>query len=219
MKTRDIIVTLTIAAVAVAACDEPTGDGFRRGSRVGGEDDGAGEADAPADPNEPGGCALGAKHVGFAGHDFAASRTVGGLGKDRRRIKPFSALGSELERVLGTTPAALTQSAAAFGDVPARWYAEPVSGAVSLYTTLSLTFSACYDSMSAAKYAQAPTAQTAAVECATLQRKAWQREPTPDETKACVDLAVTTTAGEPVARRRWAHACASVMTAAGFISY
>lgn len=215
---KKIIVTMmTLAAVALLACDDPEGDGFRRGNRSPGED--GTDPQGASDPNEPGSCAVGAKHVGFAGEDFAASRTVGGLGKDRRRIKPFSALKSEIERVLGTSPATLTQSAAAFGDVPARWYSEPVAGAVSLYTTASLVFTACYDAMSAATYAQAPTAQTAAAECATLQRKAWQRAPTPDETKACVDLAVTGSASEPSPRRRWAQACASVMSSAGFISY
>lgn len=218
MKTTIVhIVSLTVATLALVACDEPEGDGLQRGNRMT-DDGGAGPA-APADPNEPGACALGVKHVGFAGEDFAASRTAGGLGKDRRRIKPFSAMKSELERVLGASPATLTQSAAAFGDVPPRWYAEPVAGAVSLYTTYSLTFTGCYDSMTAAAYAAAPTAQTAATECATLQRKAWQREPTPEETKACVDLAVTTLASEPAPRRRWAHACASVMTSTGFVSY
>jgi len=210
------IVCMTVASLALVACDEPDGDAFRRGNGGGAQE---GDAGPPTDPNEPGACAVGVAHVGFGGEDFAASRTAGGLGKDRRRIKPYSAMKSELERVLGTSPAALTQSAAAFGDVPARWYSEPVAGAVSLYTTYSVTFTGCYDSMSAATYASAPTAQSAATECATLQRKAWQREPAPEETKACVDLAVTTLAAEPAPRRRWAHACASIMTSAGFISY
>lgn len=216
MKTI-IIVMLTMAGVALVACEDPEGEGFRRGNRAPGEE--GSEAQPPGDPNEPGSCALGGKHVGFAGEDFAASRTVGGLGKDRRRIKPFSALKSEIERVLGSSPSTLPQSAAAFGDVPTRWYAEPVAGAVSLYTTASLVFTACYDAMSAPTYAQAPTAESATTECTALQRKAWQRAPTPEETKACVDLVVTTSASEPLPRRRWARACASVMTSAGFISY
>lgn len=215
---KKIIVSLTVLTMALAACDEPEGDLTRRGNRAPGEGDGTG-ATPGADPNEPGACAVGAKHVGFGGDDFAATRAEGGLGKDRRRIKPYSAMKSEMERVLGASPAALTASAAAFGDVPARWYSEPVAGAVSLYTTYSLAFTGCYDSMSGANYAQAPTAATASAECARLQKKAWQREPTPDETKACADLAVTALASEPTARRRWAHACASVMTSAGFISY
>lgn len=210
---KKIIVTLVLALVA---CDDPEGEGFRRGNR-GTADDGA--ETPPSDPNEPGSCTLGGKHVGFAGEDFAASRTVGALGKDRRRVKPFSAMKTEIERVLGTSPATLQESAAAFGDVPARWYAEPVAGAVSLYTTATLVFTACYDSMTAAKYAQPPTAETATAECAALEAKAWLRAPTPDETKACADAATTASASEPDARRRWARACASVMSSAGFISY
>jgi hypothetical protein len=50
-----------------------------------------------------------------------------------------------------------------------------------------------------------------------MQRKFWQRTATPDETKACADFTLGLT--EPVARRRWAHACASIMTSAGFTTY
>jgi hypothetical protein len=51
-----------------------------------------------------------------------------------------------------------------------------------------------------------------------MQRKFWQRTPAPDETQACADLTLgLTTEANP--RRRWAHACASILTATGFTTY
>ncbi len=209
------IIGSTFAALALVACDYGAYDRLGRTDRGGPDGDGL---DA-GDPTQPGWCAVGAAHLGFGGDDFVAERAVGGLGVDRRRIKPFSALAGEFQRVLSTSPEALAASSSTFGDVPARWYSEPVAGAVSLVTTYSLAFTACHDSMSDAAHAEVPTMATATTECARLQRTAWQRAPTAEETKACAELAVTTLASEPAPRRRWAHACASVMTSAGFISY
>ena len=112
-------------------------------------------------------------------------------------MKPFSAIEGEFQRVLGAAPASMQASGSAFGEVPARWFAEPVAGAVTLYATYSLAFTACYDAMGDGAHAAAPTAASAAAECARLQRKAWQRSPTSDETASCVELAVTTLAHEP----------------------
>jgi hypothetical protein len=218
--SRTIGITLAALALVLVACDEPVDDDFIRRNRGLPGSNGSGEGEpGSGDPTQPGSCDEGKPHVGFAGTDFAADRSIGALGADRRRVKPFSALESELRRVLGVVPASLSTSASAFGDVPARWYAEPVAGAVSLYTTYSLAFTACYDSMTDSIYSQAPTTATATAECKKLQHKAWLRAPTAEETKACVDLATTTLASEPSPRRRWAHACASVLSAAGFVSY
>lgn len=170
------------------------------------------------DPTQPGSCKEGLPHTGFASADLNADRKPGGIGSDRRRVKPFSALRSEFQRAIGNVPGALAGSAAAFGDVPARWYSEPTAGAVSIYSTYTLGFTACYDSMTDAKFGQMPTNETATAECSAMQRKMWQRTATPDETKACVDHAMGLTE-ETVARRRWAHACASVVSAAGFTTY
>jgi hypothetical protein len=137
---------------------------------------------------------------------------------DRRRVKPYSALQSEFQRALGNVPAALATSSATFGGDAPRWYSEPTLGAVSAITMYSLAFTSCYDTMTDAKYAQMPTAASAATECAAMQRKIWQRTATPDEAQACVDNAVGLT-DEPVARRRWADVCASIMTSAEFTTY
>jgi len=60
-------------------------------------------------------------------------------------------------------------------------------------------------------------------------RKAWSRTPTTTEVDKCVNFAVNATRTEltgspamatPTApARRWAYTCASVLTAAGFITY
>jgi hypothetical protein len=168
-------------------------------------------------PPVPGACEAQA-HVGFGKQDFVADRKPGEIGSNRRRVKPYSVLGTEFKRALGVTPAGLATNVAAFGDVPARWFAEPQEGAVSLYTTYMLAFTTCYDTMTSANFTAAPTATTAPAECATMQRKFWQRTPAPDEIQACADFTLgLTTEANP--RRRWAHACASILTAAGFTTY
>ena len=210
---------ITLCSLLVVACaaeaDSLTG-GRSRGA--GGSDPAGVDGTAGADPTQPGTCAVGIAHPGFANTDFVADRKPGAIGVDRRRVKPYSAMTSEFTRALGGTPAALATSGSAFGDVPARWYLEPTAGAVSIFTTYSLAFSECYDTMSAPNFAQMPTADTAAAQCSQMQRKIWQRSATPDETKACSDFTLGLT-DEPVARRRWAHACASIMSSAGFITY
>ncbi len=218
MKHPTVLRTLaTSACVAllVVACDGLDDSAeARRNAAPDGADGGP-----SVDPTQPGSCKVGTAHLGFGGTDFVGKRQPGALGEERRRVKPYSALTTEFQRALGQVPAGMAGSVAAFGIVPARWYAEPGAGAVSVYTTYGLAFSGCYDTMTDASYAQAPTAATAAAECARMQRKFWQRTPTPDETTECVDLAVTDFGAEPVARRRWAHACASLLTAARFTSY
>ena len=227
------LIATTIVSLLVVACAAEDADSLN--GRRGG-DNGAGEnGDVPgengdgtnpggdgttpgADPTQPGTCKLGAPHPGFANVDFVGDRKPGAVGVDRRRIKPYSALSSEFQRALGVVPANLAQSAAAYGEVPARWYQEPTAGAVSLYTTYTLAFTSCYDTMTAPQFAQMPDATSAATECAKMQRKFWQRTATPDEVKACVDFTMGLT-DETVARRRWAHACASILTSAGFTTY
>lgn len=227
--TRALIAS-TIVGLFLVACAAEDADSLGRGPGGNGENGENGENGG--DPGQtPGGddtvpgatppidACKGLPHVGFANIDFVADRKPGEVGVNRRRVKPFSALPSEFQRTLGVVPTALAANAAAYGQDPARWYSEPTAGAVSLYTTYNLSFTSCYDTMTDAKYTTAPTATTAATECAAMQRKFWQRTPTPDETKACADLAVTGLADEAVARRRWAHACASILTSVGFTTY
>lgn len=218
---RALIVT-TVVSLLVVACafeDPDSLTGRRaRGGAGGADEASAGGATPGADPTQPGSCKEGLAHPGFADVDFVGDRKPGAIGADRRRVKPYSALRSEFQRALGAAPAGLATSVAAYGDVPPRWYQEPTAGAVSLYTTYTLAFTTCYETMTASTYAEAPTAASASAECAKMQRRTWQRSATPDETRACADLAVDL-ADEPSPRRRWAHACASIMTSVGFTTY
>jgi hypothetical protein len=161
----------------------------------------------------------GKPHIGFANVDFVADRKPGELGTNRRRVKPYSALRGEFQRAIGVVPPTLAVNAAAFGEAPARWYVEPVQGAVSLYTTYTLAFTSCFDSMTQAEFQVAPTVASATDQCTKLARKYWQRTPTTEEVTACAALAATDLATEAVPRRRWAHACASLLSSTGFTTY
>lgn len=220
------ILASTFVALFLAACaaesDDLTGGRDRNnnpgGENPGGDNPGDNPGTTPGDPTQPGNCKEGLPHTGFAGNNFVADRKAGGIGADRRRIKPYSAMAQEFQRAVGTVPGALAANAAAFGQVPNRWYAEPSAGAVSLITTYNLAFTGCYDTMAGAEYQEMPTAATAVATCAKLQRKIWQRTATPDEQKTCSDFVQGLTT-ETVARRRWAHACASITTSTGFTTY
>jgi len=227
MTTRALIVS-SIAALFLVACAAEDSNELGKNGNDPNDPNNPNNPNDPNNPNNPNnpdpnnpdptGCKLGAPHVGFGSTNFIEGRKEAEIGVDRRRIKPYSALSSEFQRTLGAVPTNLATSQAAFGQTPNRWYSEPQAGAVSLYSTYTMSFQACYDTLTAATYTTAPTAATAATECAAMQRKFWQRTPTADEIKACSDFTSGTT-DEPVARRRWAHACASIMTSTGFTTY
>lgn len=206
------LVSLCISALA---CDDAGELSYHRSRTIGpaGED-----WDSTSTTDAEGASCSSQKHYGFAGSDLTENRPTLLPGTNRRRIKPFSALKSEFQRVLGRVPSALESNAAAFGDTPARWFAEPTAGAVSLYTAYTLAFTACYESMSAAPYAQAPTPTSAEAECRQRQKTAWQRDPSPDEVAACTTL-VMDLPGETNPRRQWAHGCASVLSSVHFATY
>ena len=65
----------------------------------------------------------------------------------------------------------------------------------------------------------APTAASAQTACAAMAQKFWSKTPSPTEIQSCVDVAVIGAAAEPDGSRKWAYACASVLTSAGFLSY
>lgn len=217
MKTP---INLSILAVAlIAACDDgPVDDGFRRRDLVGDE--------APPEPT----CAEQQKgYAGFGGTKLEAGRTEYEVATERMRMKPFEALKDDYRRLLGVEPPSLTASGPTFGEAPARWYAEPAPGAVSLYQAYRIAFDACNEHTKLeAKWATAPTAASAKKECAAWQRKFWSRTPEVDEIEACAKVATTDAAFEAVAggetratepRRRWAYACASVLASSDFLMY
>ena len=64
----------------------------------------------------------------------------------------------------------------------------------------------------------ARTAATADTECINFQKKFWSRTPSAAETAACVTFATSAVNNDANARRRWAYACASVLTSTGFLA-
>lgn len=214
--------TFTLLAGVMIACgdggNELTGGPQRGGNEpgVGGENPGE---DPKEDPSDPALCTS-KTYAGFDNRELTEDRKVQKLGTDRSRMKPFSALQTEYARVLGATPASLQGSGATFGQPPARWYEEPEANAVALQTAYSIAFDGCLTfTATAAEYASAPDAASAETQCAAMARKFWSKTPGPSEISACVEVATTGSSAEPNARRRWAYACASVLTSAGFLAY
>lgn len=165
-------------------------------------------------------CDTGRQYVGFGGFDLAGDRVTGEVGEETRRPKPFSALSTELPRVLGNTPAMLATSESTFGSIPARWHTEPTLSAVSVYTAFRIAFQGCLTlTAQPAKYATAPTDATARVECAAWAERFWSRKALEPELTACVQVTVRDAAVETSARRRWAYGCASTLSAADFLTF
>jgi len=188
------------------------------------------EQQLPQEPSEPppppARCDMGKQYTGFAGTMLEAGRVDNDLGLERSRVKPYTALTGEYQRVLGNNPGLVAQSATTFGQDPARWLTEPTSSAVTVYTAFRIAFQGCLTitSVTGSPYATLPTNSTAATECAGWARKFWSRDATQPEIDACVQVAMVDSAKEgtntnPAASRRWAYACASVLSAAGFMTY
>lgn len=176
----------------------------------------------PPEVTPPPRCDMGKTYTGFAGTELTAGRIDGDMGPERARMKPFTALTGEFTRVLGNTPAMLTDPSVAntFAIVPNRWVSEPVASGVTVYTTYRIAFQGCLTlTGTPAQYNVIPSNTTAATECADWARKFWSRTPSQVEVDACVKVAMQDTTTETNARRRWAYTCASVMTAAGFTTY
>lgn len=100
------------------------------------------------------------------------------------------------------------------------WYEEPSASANTLYASFTVAYQGCLElTATGTAYAAAPTEATATTICTDLGRQFWSRTPSAEEVAPCVEYAVSETAGEPDPRRRWAYTCASVLSAAGFLSY
>ncbi len=185
---------------------------------------------------------MGKERMGLGGVKLTAGRDEAVAGAERGRMKPHSALITELGRVLGedNTPDLIFTSGDTFASAPARTYMEPAANAVSLYTAYRVAFEGCArltgvipnrtgKVVGDPKYLVAPTTATVQTECESWTRKFWSRPGTPDEVRACVEMAMTEslkedqTNGSPpldaTPQRRWAYACATVLTATGFLAY
>jgi hypothetical protein len=164
---------------------------------------------------------MAAKYVGFGKSDLLSDRVDAVAGVNRQRFKPYSALTAEYPRVTKmAAPALLGQSGSTFGQPVARWNQEPEGSAVNLYTAFRIAFESCLTlTATSEKYAAAPTDASAGGECSAFARSFWSRTANPDEIKACVQVATVDSTKETDVRRRWAYTCASVLSAAGFLTY
>lgn len=211
-------------------------------SPISGEDgddaDGAGEGDDPSAPA----CTeadWGRSHIGLGGDELASSINQAAHA-DRARVKPYSALVTEYARVLGAdnNPSLIASTGGTFGQANDRWFIEPIASAVLINTAFDVAFEGCLrltgdiaGGSADPKYATAPTEESAKAECAGWIRRFWSRVGTPEQIDACASVALETTtetygggASAPVTRetsprRRWAYACASVLSSTGFLMY
>lgn len=156
----------------------------------------------------------------FDGTSLTANRAVGQAGVNRRRVKPYSALQTELPRVLGNTPASLAGASATFGAPPVRWYEETLTSAVALQKSLDVAFDGCLTyTATAAQFSAAPTTASATTQCTAMARRFWSHAADAPEVQACVTVATTGSASEPDVRRRWAYACSSLLISSAFLTY
>lgn len=175
----------------------------------------------PVDPEVPVGmtCDQGYNYQGFGGSKLEVGRDEDQVGFDRDRVKPLTALRGEYARVLGTTPALLDSLSNTFGNTPPRWYIEPEATAVSLYSSMRVAFVGCLGVTATTEYDVMPDGLNAGAKCAAFAKKFWSREANTEELESCVDMVTKQTGEEPVARRKWAYACASVLSSASFLTY
>ena len=166
-------------------------------------------------------CDFGYSYEGFGGTRLEAGRADEEVGTDRDRVKPYSALLGEYARVFGkpSSPALLQQLSSTFGLEPARWFVESEATAVSLYSATRVAFVGCLELTNTAEFDAMPDANNAPAKCAGFARRFWSRSPEADEVQACADFVTTGTGKEPLARRKWAYACASVLSSAPFLTF
>ncbi len=165
-------------------------------------------------------CDPGRAYRGFGGNDLTLDRRELDVGFERARTKPFAALQTEYTRVLGNTPDLLSQSESTFGLTPARWYPKTDPNAVSLYQAYRIAFQGCLTLTSQpTQYTQLPTIDTARAECAGWSKKFWGRTAMSPELEACANVIGVFSTSETSVRRRWAHGCASVLTASDFLTF
>lgn len=224
MKRALCIVFFTsLAALGTAGCegdyDNLQGGGNPAGGGPGGEGAPGGEGTTPASLQ----CTQapdGRSYAMFDGAKLEESRTNENVGVNRARVKPFAAMTKEFQRVIGVVPASLKDAAGSF-DVPApRWYGETQYSAVSLHAMATISYEGCLAYVKGKpEFSAAPTEATAKAECTSLMRKAWSRSPSPTEISGCADLAVKTLADEKDVSRRWAYACASVLSSSQFLTF
>lgn len=218
-RTSYLLVFAAVSALSAVACAEDPNSltgGRGRGTPGGDDDNPEGTSAALECTDAP----VGRSYALFDGSKLESSRHNENVGVNRARVKPFASMEKEFQRVLGVVPPSLKGAAGSF-DVPAaRWYGEAEYSAVSLHAMSEIAFEGClaYTKTSPA-FAAAPTDDSARAECSKLMRKAWSRSPSPEEIAGCADLATKTLADEKDVGRRWAYACASVLSSSQFLTF
>ena len=219
MHTRFLIASFVLVLTSACSSEDPSSLGNRNPAPTDPPPTDTPPTTTPPGTVDPATCG-GKDFASFDGKSLIADRVVANVGVDRGRFKPYDALAAEYNRVLGNTPASLAAAADTFGKSDPRWYDEPLAGGVVLQTAYSIAFDGCLTyTATGTDYAAAPTATTAATRCAAMARTFWSRTASPDQTAACVDVAVNGAASVTDSRKRWAYACASVLSSAAFLTY
>jgi hypothetical protein len=210
LKLHNLAVVLAVGVVgSIVACSN--GDG---------EDVDSGDSDLDGTSLVCTAPPVARSYVLFDGSKLEANRANESVDANRARFKPFAVMADEYKRVLGLAPKSLAASAATFDDAPARWYAEPTPSGVTLSAVYAIGLDGCTALMAnAAERAKAPTADTASAYCKDIMTKAWGTTPNDDELAACADLATNKLSGEPDARKKWAHVCATILSTSQFLTF
>lgn len=161
-------------------------------------------------------------YAGFGGASLDGDRSDGTVGNDRLRVKPYSMLPSEYQRVmsLASPPSAITGQAATFNAPVAKWDVEPQLSAVSLIQAFNAAFQGCLTyTASATQFSANPTTTTASTQCTAMATAFWSRTPSAAEVTACSSFAVSTANNDTNPRRRWAYVCATLMSSVGFLAH
>jgi hypothetical protein len=179
-----------------------------------------GSPTGPQAPPPAAHCASGRSYAGFNGNDLSADRLDETAGMDRDLLQPYSSLQGAYTAALGGTPTLVSQMASTFGAPGPRWFFQEKSNAISTYGALRIAFQGCLTlTASASQYANAPDGNTAPSTCIQWESTFWNRTPSNDEAAVCADFAINQTTSESDPRRRWAYACAAVLSTAQFLGY
>jgi hypothetical protein len=177
-------------------------------------------------------------YLGLAGERLEAGRTdtAGGV-EGHRPFRNFMenntwTLVREVRGALGAggaqDPEAVSPGVGAcFGAPPRGWYEPSTVGPFAVFTTFSYAFKVCERTIAAPPAALKagwyehtafePTAERADTFCRRAQKSAWLREPSADEVRTCVELALDL-GTEPDFKKRWAYVCASVLASVNFLA-